>query len=65
MRFQPVKCNVMQIIRRQIKKIMLIKIKYLDITITNDSNGTHISAIFAQRLIRTWARLFKTNDVVS
>ena len=48
MRFQPVKCNIMQITRKRIKKINasynlvgtvlenVEKIKYLGVTITND-----------------------------
>ena len=57
MRFQLVKCNIMQITRKRIKKINasytlegtvldnVEKIKYLGITITNDLNGTHVSNI--------------------
>ena len=56
MRFQPVKCNIMQITRKRIKKInasyslegMVLenveKIKYLGVTITNDLKwNTHVS----------------------
>ena len=61
MRFQPVKCNMMQITRKRIKKIRASytlegtilenfeNIKYLGVTITND--GIHMSAMFALRLI--------------
>ena len=58
MRFQPVKCNIMQITRKQIKKINasyslegtvienVEKIKYLGVTITNDLKwNTHASNI--------------------
>ena len=58
MRFQPVKCNVMQITRKRIKKIdasyslegtvleNVEKIKYLGVTITNDLKwNTHVSNI--------------------
>ena len=58
MRFQPVKCNMMQIIRKRIKKIhvsytlegMVLEkvesIKYLGVTITNDLRwNTHVSNI--------------------
>ena len=50
MRFQRVKCNIMQITRKRIKKInasfSLEKIKYLGVTITNDLKwNTHISNI--------------------
>ena len=58
MRFQPVKCNIMQITRKQIKKITasytlermvlnnIEKIKSLGITITNDLKwNTHVSII--------------------
>ena len=58
MRFQPVKCNIMQITRKRIKKINasytvegtvldnVEKIKYLGITITNDLKlNTHVSNI--------------------
>ena len=64
MRFQPVKCNMMQITRKQIKKVNASytleeavlgnadKIKYLGITITNDLRwNTHVRDIFAQRPI--------------
>ena len=64
MRFQPVKCNIMQITRKRIKKINasynlegtglynVENIKYLGITITNDLKwNTGMSAISAQRLI--------------
>ena len=56
-----VKCNIMQITRKRIRKITasytiegtvldnVEKIKYLGITITNDLKGTHMSAIFVQR----------------
>ena len=64
MRFQPVKCNIMQIARKRIKKINasyslegtvldnVEKIKYFGVT---NGNGTHMSAIFAQRLTRPLA----------
>ena len=58
MRFQPVKCNVMQITRKRIKKINasyniegtvldnVENIKYFGITITNDLKwNTHVSSI--------------------
>ena len=58
MRFQPVKCNIMQITRKQIKKINasynlegtvldnVENIKYLGVTITNDLEwNTHVSNI--------------------
>ena len=58
MRFQPVKCNIMQITRKRIKKINpsynlegtvldnLENIKYLGVTITNDLKwNTHVSNI--------------------
>ena len=58
MRFQPVKCNIMQITRKRIKKINasynlegtvlgnIGNIKYLGITITNDLKwNTHVSNI--------------------
>ena len=58
MRFQPVKCNIMQITRKRIKKINAFyniegtvldnveNIKYLGITITNDLKwNTHVSNI--------------------
>ena len=58
MRFQPVKCNIMQITRKRIKKIYasyslegkvlenVEKIKYLGVTITNDLKwNTHVSNI--------------------
>ena len=58
MRFQPVKCNIMPITRKRIKKInasyslegMVLenveKIKYLGVTITNDLKwNTHVSNI--------------------
>ena len=58
MRFQPVKCNMMQITRKWIKTINAFyrlertvldnveKIKYLDVTITNDLKwNTHCSNI--------------------
>ena len=58
MRFQPVKCNIMQITRKRIKKINasyslegtvlenVEKIKYLGVTITNDLKwNTHVSNV--------------------
>ena len=63
MRFQPVKCNIMQITRKRIKKINasynlegtvldnVENIKYLGVTITNDLKGTHMSVISTQSLI--------------
>ena len=58
MRFQPVKCNIMQITRKRIKKINasyslertvlenVETIKYLGVTITNDLKwNTHVSNI--------------------
>ena len=58
MRFQPVKCNIMQITKKEIKVVNAFytleetvldnveKIKYLGITITNDlSWNTHVSNI--------------------
>ena len=58
MRFQPVKCNIMQITRKRIKKInasynlegtvldSIENIKYLGVTITNDLKwNTHVSNI--------------------
>ena len=58
MRFQPVKCNILQITRKRIKKINasyslegkvlenVEKIKYLGVTITNDLKwNTHVSNI--------------------
>ena len=58
MRFQPVKCNIMQITRKRIKKINasynlegtildnVENIKYLGVTITNDLKwNTHVSNI--------------------
>ena len=58
MRFQPVKCNIMQITRKRIKKISasyclegtildnVENIKYLGVTITNDLKwNTHVSNI--------------------
>ena len=58
MRFQPVKCNIMHITRKRIKKINssyslegtvldnFEKIKYLCVTITNDLKwNTHVSNI--------------------
>ena len=58
MRFQPVKCNMMQITRKRIKKIHasyalegtvlenVESIKYLEVTITNDLRwNTHVSNI--------------------
>ena len=69
MRFKPVKCNIMQIKRKRIKKINasynlegtgldnVENIKYLGITITNDLKwNTHVS-ISAQRLIGPLALL--------
>ena len=58
MRFQPVKCNIMQITRKRIKKVNAsyklegtvldivenIKYQYLGVTITNDLKwNTHVS----------------------
>ena len=75
MRFQPVKCNIMQITRKRIKKINassslegtvlenVEKIKYLGVTITNDLKwNTHVSNIctFLQRLTGPLASLDET-----
>ena len=63
MRCQPVKCNIIQLRRKRIKKINdsytlegtvldnVEKIKYLGITITNTLKWKDMSAVFAQRLI--------------
>ena len=63
MRFQPVKCNMMQLTRKHLNKIQasytlegtvlenVDNIKYLGVTITNELNGIRISAIFALKLI--------------
>ena len=63
MRCQPVKCNIMQMTRKGIKKINVSynlegtvldnveTIKYLDVTITNDLKWNTHAAICAQRLI--------------
>ena len=58
MRFQPVKCNMMQLTRKQTKKIYasytlegtdlenVESIKYLGVTITNDLRwNTHVSSV--------------------
>ena len=73
MRFHPVKCNIMQITRKRIKKINasyslegtvlenVEKIEYLGVTITNDlKNETHMLATFAQRLTGPLASLDET-----
>ena len=64
MRFQPVKCNMMQLTRKHLNKIQasytlegtvlenVDNIKYLGVTITNDLKwNTHISNICTKRLI--------------
>ena len=60
MRFQPVKCNIMKITRKRIKKINAsynleetvlddVEIKYLGVTITNDLKwNTHVSNIYTK-----------------
>ena len=68
MRFQPVKCNIMQITRKRIKKINAFytlegtvldnveKIKYLCITITKDlKRNTHVSNTYT-KVYRTFHR---------
>ena len=75
MRFQPVKCNIMQITRKRIKKINssyslegtildnVEKIKYLGVTITNDLKwNTHVSNICtkAKSIDVTWQHVHKT-----
>ena len=72
MRFQPVKCNIMQITRKRVKKITasyslegtvlenVEKIKYLGVTITNDLKwNTHVSNI-CTKANRTLASLDET-----
>ena len=75
MRFHPVKCNIMLITRKQIKKINasyslegtvldnVEKIKYLGITITNDLKwNTHVSNICTRALASkdvTWQHVHK------
>ena len=62
MRFQPVKCNMMQPTRKRIKKIHasytlertdlenVESIKYLGVTITRIGDGIHMQALSALRL---------------
>ena len=73
MRFQPVKCNMMQITRKRIKKIHasytlegtvlenVESIKYLGSLSQMICDGIHMSAIFALRLIgplASWYEIF-------
>ena len=63
MRFQPVKCNMMQLTRKHLNKIQasctlegtvlenVDNIKYLGVTITNDLKWNTQSAIFALKQI--------------
>ena len=74
MRFQPVKCNMMQLTRKHLNKIQashslegvvlenVDNIKYLGVTITNDLKwNTHISNICTKAnrtLVFLWRTLF-------
>ena len=63
MRFQPVKCNMMQLTKKKHNKIQasftlegtvlenVESIKYLDVTITNDLKWNHISEMCVPRQI--------------